>query len=402
MEEYNIESIYRNYNRRLDAVSMEIKRYLYDKINWSNRLIGIKGSRGVGKTTLILQHIKEAFPNRDKALYVSLDNLWFENHSLMELVEYHYTHGGTHLFLDEIHRYPHWQILLKNIIDDYPDLNVVYTGSSMLEIDSSEGDLSRRQVVYKLCGLSFREFLAFEGVCQDEKPVSLDELLENHVSIASRIASETKVLPYFERYLKYGYYPFYKEEGDGFEQRLQATVRQVLEADLPSSENVSYATVQKTRRMLMILAEKVPHTPKMLELYQELETNREQGLKMLSALERGGLLSLLTHEVRNYRSLSRPDKFYLDNPNLMYALSTFVEIGTVRETFFNNQLSVIGEVLLPSKGDFLVDRKYLFEVGGKGKTFDQIKDIPLSYLAVDATEVGHHNRIPLWVFGLLY
>lgn len=402
MEEYNIESIYRNYNRRLDAVSMEIKRYLYDKINWSNRLIGIKGSRGVGKTTLILQHIKEAFPNRDKALYVSLDNLWFENHSLMELVEYHYTHGGTHLFLDEIHRYPHWQILLKNIIDDYPDLNVVYTGSSMLEIDSSEGDLSRRQVVYKLCGLSFREFLAFEGVCQDEKPVSLDELLENHVSIASRIASETKVLPYFERYLKYGYYPFYKEEGDGFEQRLQATVRQVLEADLPSSENVSYATVQKTRRMLMILAEKVPHTPKMLELYQELETNREQGLKMLSALERGGLLSLLTHEVRNYRSLSRPDKFYLDNPNLMYALSTFVEIGTVRETFFNNQLSVIGEVLLPLQGDFLVDRKYLFEVGGRGKTFDQIKDIPLSYLAVDATEVGHHNRIPLWVFGLLY
>lgn len=402
MEEYNIESIYRNYNRRLDAVSMEIKRYLYDKINWSNRLIGIKGSRGVGKTTLILQHIKEAFPNRDKALYVSLDNLWFENHSLIELVEYHYTHGGTHLFLDEIHRYPHWQILLKNIIDDYPDLNVVYTGSSMLEIDSSEGDLSRRQVVYKLCGLSFREFLAFEGVCQDEKPVPLDELLENHVSIASRIVSEIKVLPYFERYLKYGYYPFYKEEGDGFEQRLQATVRQVLEADLPSSENVSYATVQKTRRMLMILAEKVPHTPKMLELYQELETNREQGLKMLSALERGGLLSLLTHEVRNYRSLSRPDKFYLDNPNLMYALSTFVEIGTVRETFFNNQLSVIGEVLLPSKGDFLVDRKYLFEVGGKGKTFDQIKDIPLSYLAVDATEVGHHNRIPLWVFGMLY
>lgn len=402
MEEYNIESIYRNYNRRLDAVSMEIKRYLYDKINWSNRLIGIKGSRGVGKTTLILQHIKEAFPNRDKALYVSLDNLWFENHSLIELVEYHYTHGGTHLFLDEIHRYPHWQILLKNIIDDYPDLNVVYTGSSMLEIDSSEGDLSRRQVVYKLCGLSFREFLAFEGVCQDEKPVPLDELLENHVSIASRIASEIKVLPYFERYLKYGYYPFYKEEGDGFEQRLQATVRQVLEADLPSSENVSYATVQKTRRMLMILAEKVPHTPKMLELYQELETNREQGLKMLSALERGGLLSLLTHEVRNYRSLSRPDKFYLDNPNLMYALSTFVEIGTVRETFFNNQLSVIGEVLLPLQGDFLVDRKYLFEVGGRGKTFDQIKDIPSSYLAVDATEVGHHNRIPLWVFGLLY
>lgn len=401
MEEYSIESIYRNYNRRLDAVSMKIRRYLCDKINWSNRLIGIKGSRGVGKTTLILQHIKETFANRNQALYVSLDNLWFENHPLTELVDYHYTHGGTHLFLDEVHRYPHWQTLLKNIIDDYPDLHVVYTGSSMLEIDSNEGDLSRRQVVYKMNGLSFREFLVFEGACQEEA-VSLEKLLEDHVAIASRITSNIKVLPYFERYLKYGYYPFYQEEGDSFEQRLQATVRQVIESDLPASENVSYVTVQKTRRMLMILSEKVPHTPKMLELYQELETNREQGMKMLGSLERGGLLSLLTHEVRNYRSLSRPDKIYLENSNLMYALSPFVEIGTARETFFNNQLSAVGEVLLPPKGDFLVNRKYLFEVGGKSKTFDQIKDIPDSFLAVDATEVGHHNRIPLWVFGMLY
>ena len=220
-EEYNIESLYRNFNRKVDAVSTDLHRYLFHQINWSNRLIGIKGSRGMGKTTLLLQHIKEDFADRSKVLYVSLDNLWFETHPLTELVEYHYTHGGTHLFLDEIHRYPHWQTLLKNIYDDYPDLHIVYTGSSMLRIDANEGDLSRRQVVYKLHGLSFREFLAFEGVCTGETAISLDTLLHQHVQMASRITSQIKVLPYFERYLKYGHYPFYKEEGDGFEFRLQ-------------------------------------------------------------------------------------------------------------------------------------------------------------------------------------
>ena len=364
-------------------------------------MIGIKGARGVGKTTLILQHIKEHFPDRDKALYVSLDNLWFTTHSLTDLVEYHYTHGGTHLFLDEIHRYPKWQTILKNLYDDYPDLNIVYTGSSMLEIDSSQGDLSRRQIVYHLAGLSFREFLYFENDIKVE-PVTLEELLSRHVEIASFITSGTKILPLFEKYLKIGYYPFYKSTFEGYEFRLQEVVRQVIESDLPAVEDVQYITIQKVKKMLMILAERVPHTPKMSELYKELETNREQGLKMLYALERGGLLALLTTEVKNYRSLSRPDKIYLNNTNLMYALSPRVDIGNIRETFFLNQLSAFHEVLLPATGDFFVDRKYLFEVGGRTKTFEQIKDIPDSYLAVDATEIGHHNRIPLWMVGLLY
>ena len=402
MEEYTIESLYRVFNRKVDAISTDLHRYLYDKINWKNRLICIKGSRGVGKTTMLLQHIKEDFTDRSKALYVSLDNLWFATHSLSELIEYHYTHNGTHVFLDEVHRYPHWQTVLKNLTDDYPDLHITYTGSSMLELDANEGDLSRRQIVYKLHGLSFREFLAFEHAYTMDKPVSLEDLLHNHVKIASQITSKIKILPYFEQYLQNGYYPFYKEEGDGYFSRLQEVTRQIIESDLPAVEDVTFSTIQKTRKMLMILAEKVPHTPKMAELYQELETNRENGLKMLYALERGGLLSLLTHEIRNYRSLSRPDKIYLDNPNLMYALSANTEIGTVRETFFNNQLSAYNEVLLPHQGDFLVDRKYLFEVGGKNKTFEQIKDIENSYLAIAATEVGHNNKIPLWMFGLLY
>ncbi|MEL5893477.1 AAA family ATPase [Bacteroides sp. GD17] len=401
MEENTVEGIYRLFHRKLNAVPTTFIRYLYHQINWNDRLIGIKGARGVGKTTLILQHIKEHFPDRDKALYVSLDNLWFTTHSLTDLVEYHYTHGGTHLFLDEIHRYPKWQTILKNLYDDYPDLNIVYTGSSMLEIDSSQGDLSRRQIVYHLAGLSFREFLYFENDIKVE-PVTLEELLSRHVEIASFITSGTKILPLFEKYLKIGYYPFYKSTFEGYEFRLQEVVRQVIESDLPAVEDVQYITIQKVKKMLMILAERVPHTPKMSELYKELETNREQGLKMLYALERGGLLALLTTEVKNYRSLSRPDKIYLNNTNLMYALSPRVDIGNIRETFFLNQLSAFHEVLLPATGDFFVDRKYLFEVGGRTKTFEQIKDIPDSYLAVDATEIGHHNRIPLWMVGLLY
>lgn len=401
MEERKIEKVYRSYRRRLKDTPLSFTRFLYEKINWNDRLIGIKGARGVGKTTLMLQYIKRNFEQTDRALYVSLDNLWFANHSLDDLVEYHYTHGGTHLFLDEIHRYPNWQTMLKNLNDDYPELYIAYTGSSMLEIDLQQGDLSRRQMVYQLVGLSFREFLEFEcGI--KVMAYSLEELLQEHVAIASDITDQVKILPLFEKYLRTGYYPFYKSTYEGYDFRLQEVVRQVIESDLPAVEDIQYVTIQKVKKMLMILAERVPHTPKMSELYKELETNREQGLKMLYALERGGLLSLLTTQVKSYKSLSRPDKIYLDNSNLMYALSPNIDVGTLRETFFFNQLNVAHELLLPPRGDFYVDRHYLFEVGGRTKTFDQIKDVPDSFLAVDGTEIGHHNRIPLWMFGLLY
>lgn len=401
MEDRDVERIYRGYQRRLKETPLSFTRFLYEKINWNDRLIGIKGARGVGKTTLMLQHIKRNFEQTDRALYVSLDNLWFSVHSLDDLVEYHYTHGGTHLFIDEVHRFPQWQTMLKNLNDDYPDLHVVYTGSSMLEIDIRQGDLSRRQMVYQLAGLSFREFLEFECGMSISK-FELTDLLQNHVTIASGITERAKILPLFEKYLRMGYYPFYKDTYEGYDFRLQEVVRQIIESDLPAVEDVQYVTIQKVKKLLMILAERVPHTPKMNELYKELETNREQGLKMLYVLERAGLLALLTTQAKNYRSLSRPDKIYLDNCNLMYALSPHVDIGTMRETFFFNQLSVAHELLLPLQGDFYVDRHYLFEVGGRTKNFDQIKDVPDSFLAVDGTEIGHHNRIPLWMFGLLY
>lgn len=399
--EQDFEVIYLYSNRLVSAVSTQLHRYLYDQINWSNRLIGIKGSRGVGKSTLLLQHIRATFASSREALYASMDNLWFRTHDIMDLVEYHFTHGGTHIFFDEIHYLPNRQTVLKNIYDAYPQLHIVYTGSSMLEINAHEGDLSRRQRIYTLHGLSFREFLLFEGY-EVGNATPLDTLLQSHEIIASDLAQKMKVLPLFKEYLQHGYYPFYKEEGDGFYERLQNMIRQVLENDLPHIEDISFASVQKTQRMLMILAERVPFTPKMAELYRELDTNRELGLKMLHALDKAALLAIYTEEVKNLKSLSKPDKIYLDNTNLMYCLSTHIDVGTLRETFFFNQLHATQEVLLPANGDFMVNREYLFEVGGRNKTFEQIKDIPNSFLAVDDLEIGHHNRIPLWMFGLLY
>lgn len=401
MESSIIEVLYTIYHRKLSRVTLVYKRYLYEKINWNSRLIGIKGARGVGKTTLLLQHIKSAFSDVDSVFYVSLDDLWFKAHSLMELVEYVYTHGITHLFLDEVHRYPEWSQVLKSIYDNYPDLHIVYTGSSMLEIDNSKADLSRRQTVYEMYGFSFREYLAFEGIIS-LAPISLEELVNRHVMNAMEMTSSIKILPIFEKYLRIGYYPFYKEAGEDYLLRLQEVASLVIDADLPAVEEIEYSTVQKAKKMLMILAERVPFTPNISQLCKELGTTRDVGLKLLYALDRAALLKLLTSEVKNYKSLSKPEKIYLNNTNLMYALTTKVDKGNLRETFFFNQVNAVYMTTMPKTGDFLIDGKYLFEVGGKGKTFDQIKDFSDSYLAVDDIECGHKNRIPLWMFGLLY
>ncbi len=391
------------FQRRLATTPMSFFRYLYKEIDWNDTLIGIKGPKGCGKSTLLLQHIKETFKGKEleKVLYVSLDNLWFSSHDIIDVVDYHYTHGGTHLFIDEIHYYKHWQTLLKNISDDFPGLHVVYTGSSMLQLESSEGDLSRRLTMYEMRGLSLREFLAYDGVLQISS-VTLDELLENHVGIAMEVCAKTKVLEHFKKYLQIGYYPFYKTVHHGYYQRLQSVANQVIEVDYPNVEDITMPTIRKTKKLLMILAERVPQLPKMNELYKELETDRNQGLKMLYALQRAGLLQLLSDDAKRLDNLSRPDKIYISNPTMMYALTPKVDIGTLRETFFINQLSQGHDLRYPKAGDFLVDKRFLFEVGGKGKKFDQIKDIPDSFLAVDDTEVGYGNRIPLWMFGLLY
>jgi uncharacterized protein len=401
MLDKDLDTLKRQSSMRLAEVSLEHHRYLYTQIDWSNRLICLKGARGVGKSTLLLQHIRECFAGNDCALYVSLDNMWFQTHELADLADYFYTHGGTHLFLDEIHYLPHWQTIIKNIYDNYPHLNIVYTGSSMLQLSAHEGDLSRRQVTYVLRGMSFREFLLFENY-PIGNAVPLQQLLAQHESLALPHVSQHRILTLFAEYLKHGYYPFYLESGSGFFDRLQSVARQVIENELPQIEDISYATIHKIQKMLIILSERVPFTPKMSELYRVLETNRDNGLRMLYTLQRADMLSLFSSEAKNLKALCKPDKIYLENTNLMYCLSNHIDRGTLRETFFYNQLRCNHEVLLPRQGDFEVDRAYIFEVGGQSKTFDQIKDLPNGYLAVDDIEIGSGHRIPLWMFGLLY
>ncbi len=387
--------------RRISKAPTDFHRYLFNKIDWENKLIGIKGPKGGGKTTLILQHIKEDIRDKDTALYISLDDLWFTTHDVKELVEYHFTHGGKYLFVDEVHYHPLWQRLMKNIYDEYPELNVVFSGSSMLHIDNAQADLSRRLQLNTLHGMSFREYLIYEGI-YNMQPVSLDELIKHHVDIAMEISNHIKVLPAFEKYCVSGYYPFYKEAKNSYHDRITQVVNQILESDYPTVEGVTISTIRKTRKMLMVLAESVPQTLNMSLLFRELETDRNQGLKMLGALQRSGLVNLLNCDTKSIKPLSRPEKIYLNNTNLMHTLTNRVNTGTMCETFFLNQLSNVHEVCFPKQGDFFVDHKYLFEVGGKSKTFEQIKDIPNSYLAVDDTEIGRQNRIPLWMFGLLY
>ena len=391
----------RSYRRRIAAAPSAFRRALAGKIDWADRLICVKGPRGVGKTTLLFQHIRETFPEAGKALYASLDHLWFATHDLEDLVEDHWTHGGTHVFLDEVHHLPEWQTRLKNLYDDFPELHFAYTGSSMLRIDRSAGDLSRRQAVYELPGLSFREYLAFEhGV--DIPPLEFGDLLDRHEAIAEEICGRVKVLPAFETYLRRGYYPFFKETRHGYGQRLAQVALQVLEGDYPAVEEVTASTIRKAKKMLMILADRVPQKVNFEKLCRELETDRNLGLKMLDALERGGLLGLLSDWARSLKGLSRPEKIYLGDTNLMSALSRSPEAGTVRETFFFNQVRQVLPVHYPARGDFLVDGKWTFEVGGKGKKFNQIADERDGYLAVDGIETGGRHRIPLWMFGLLY
>ena len=393
MEYQDILPLVNQFNNKISGVNLNFKRYLHERINWNSRLIGIKGAKGVGKSTLLLQHIKETFPDLQHVFYVSLDDLWFRTHSLATLTEYLYTHGITHLFLDEVHKYEDWSLSIKNIYDNYPKLHIVYTGSSMLEIDHSKVDLSRRQALYTMVGLSFREYLEFEGILAFPA-VSLEELLRSHLRIAMSIVSQTSVLQHFDRYLQTGYYPFYRDTDSvtDYHSRLREVVNVVVESDMPAVVDITYATVQKAKQLLMVIAPNVPLMPNISKLSRELEVTPSQCLKILYLLDKAGLLFLLTKEQKDYKHLSKPEN----------ALSSTVNLGTCRETFFANQLSAIGDLTMPEKGDFLLDKRYLFEVGGSSKDFRQIANIPNSYLAIDDIEMGHQNRIPLWMFGMMY
>jgi len=390
-------------DRMITDVSLDFHRYLAQKINWNGKMLCVKGPKGTGKTTLILQHIKETFgAGSDKAVYFALDHIWFSEHKPIDAIEYFYTHGYTHLFIDEVHHVQDWSQLMKTAADFYPGLNIVYSGSSILKLSTGQADLSRRQVTYNLKGMSFREFLAYEGVL-DHPAVALDDVLKDHRRMALDICAKVRILPLFARYLNMGYYPFYRNDAAHFVDMLSEVVNTVLNVDLPTVEGVTPPTVQKARKMLMVLAKSCPQQPNMSALYRELETERNMGVRLLSALERAELFAGIDQGPGKLKHLSRPEKIYLGDTNLMNALVARPDVGAVRETFFANQLRAAGHGLLaPAKGDFVVDGGHTFEVGGEGKGFGQIADVPNSYVAGDGVEVGLGNKIPLWLFGFLY
>lgn len=401
MELADIRPIVAFYHSKLAKATLDFKRYLYHKINWDARVIGIKGERGVGKTTMLLQRIKEKYSNPDDTFYISLDHFWFRTHELQDLVEFMYRRGITEFYIDEVHKYKDWSIILKNLVDEHDDLRIVYTGSSLLEIDNAKVDMSRRQTPYTLKGMSFREYMEYEGIMK-MNAVPLEELLNNHVSIAMDISANTKILVAFESYLHTGVYPFYKDAGQDFLALLKEVVDTVIESDLPAVEKITFDTIEKCKKLLMIIAENVPLQPNVDRLAASLGTTRDTLLKLLYKLDKAEILELLTVELKSYKKLVNPEKIYLGNTNLMYALSPKIEVGTLRETFFIDQFASVGTVQMPTKGDFLVNDKYLFEVGGEGKSFEQIADIPNSYLTIDGIESGYGARVPLWMFGLLY
>ena len=388
-------------NDMINDSTLTTHRYLYDMIDWSARLICIRGAKGTGKTTMLLQYITEHYPERQKVLYVSLDDFHFQLFSVYDVAEYAYTHGVEALFIDEVHYQKHWSQYIKNIYDRFKNLKIVYTGSSMLQLTKADADLSRRQSVYDLWGFSFREYLLFSGKLQMDA-VSLPTILIDHTKIANEVRKSIRPLELFDQYLFEGNYPFCLEGAKDYHKRLLSVVDLTIFQDIPMVEDISFSTLQKARKLLMILAEQVPFEPNISTLCRDIEATRDIVIKLLDLLEKAGLLMLLQKEKNNYKTLSRPDKIYLNNTNLMYALNRKTNKGTMRETFFYNQLRNTHSVLIPQKGDFIIDSKYVFEVGGEGKDFTQIKDLSYSYLAVDNTEYGFKNRIPLWLFGFLY
>ncbi len=398
-----MDKLIQKYIQKLNFTSTEFRRSLVHDINWDARLIGIKGARGVGKTTLLLQYIKINLKDElSNTLYVSLDNIWFNNNSLSNLVEEFVQKGGKNLFLDEVHKYPNWSQEIKNIYDDYPELKVVFTGSSLLEILNARADLSRRAVVYHLQGLSFREYIAIESK-QVFGILSLDDILLNHETIAAEINKSVKPFRYFEDYLKQGYYPFFQEVPDLYPNRIEEVINMMLEIELPTLRGIDLAYIGRIKQLLVIIAESVPFIPNISKLSEKIGLNRTTLLLYIHYLDEIGLTTNLYKDSGGISKLQKPEKIFLENSNLMYVLSSSnTNRGNVRETFFVNQLKFKHKVHYAELGDFLVDDKHFFEIGGKTKKKKQLEEVNSGFVVSDEIEYGFGNKIPLWLFGFIY
>ncbi|WP_417359563.1 ATP-binding protein [Galbibacter sp.] len=382
-------------------VSTKKKRYLYYEINWNNRLIGIKGARGTGKTTLLLQKLKALQLSPTQGTYWSLDDFYFTTHSLVETAEEFFKKGGEFLFLDEVHKYENWSIHIKNLYDFYPDLKIVFTGSSIIDISREEGDLSRRMLMYTLPGLSYREYLGFNDL-HDFEPISLEEILSVDRKWTKMFPSEFKPLAHFQDYLQYGYYPFSMEDKQGYSTRLQQLVRLIVEYDMAELKGFDIRNAKKMLQLLNVVAANVPFQPNITNIATKSDIHRNSVVTYLHFLEQAQLIRLLYASGISLATLQKPEKVYLDNPNLAFAFSTAdPNKGNLRETYFISQVAVWHKVSYPKQGDFLVDDMYTFEVGGKDKTNKQINDIKNAFVVSDDVEYPI-TKLPLWLFGFLY
>lgn len=398
-----MEELFNRYQRISQKIQTDFVRSFMQEVNWNARLIGIKGARGVGKTTLLLQYLKINFTDkRALTLYVSLDSFAFRGKTLLGLADEFVRNGGKHLFLDEVHKYPNWAQELKNIYDDYSELQIVFTGSSLLEILNSRADLSRRVVIYHMQGLSFREYIMLEtGIYF--APLTLESILKDHLHLAGLINAKIKVFPHFEKYLKQGYYPFYREELDLYEHRVEEVINMMLEIELPLLRGMDIGLVPKIKQLLVIISASVPFVPNIVNLSKKIEIHRTTLMSYLFYLQELGLTFHLIKEATGSVRLQKPAKIYLENTNLMYVLSSLsANRGNVRETFFANQVGYKHKISFHEKTDFLVNNTYAFEIGGKAKSKKQILGLENAYIVSDEIEYGYQNKIPIWLFGFLY
>ncbi|MFK7899551.1 MAG: ATP-binding protein [Cyclobacteriaceae bacterium] len=396
-----MERVIEKSRKKTAAVSGLFERYLIKKVSWEDRLIAIEGARGSGKTTLLLQYLSNYLP-LEVSLYISMDDLFFLNNSLYEFADTFQKTGGKHLLIDEVHKYPDWSRELKLIYDDFPDLQVVFTSSSILEIHKGESDLSRRAVSYTLKELSLREYVTLSQKVAFPS-YSFTDVLTNHVALATSISQQIKPLKVFNEYLKYGAYPYFTESIDTYEQKLISTLNLILDVDLKAVENPKYAMIVKLKKLLYVISTSVPFTPNITKLSERTGISRNTLLLALKHLERARLIHSLNKPTKGLSALAKPDKVYLNNTNLMYGLAQGeLSKGTLRETFFLNQLTDFHSLHLPPQGDFLVDNTYTVEIGGKQKGKHQIKEVQQAYIAKDGIEIGNKNTIPLWLFGFLY
>jgi len=398
-----METLYRKHKMLVSQVSTTIVRDMMNAVDWDKQLVAIRGSRGVGKTTLIRQYIKQHYGiNAGEALYCVMDGMYFTNHTLLDLAARFHMTGGKHLFLDEVHRYPYWSREIKEIADLYPDMKITFTGSSLIQILNADADLSRRVLSYTMEGLSFREFLQFyKGI---SFPVcGLNEVLSDYDDICNDVSKLCHPQPLFEEYLKVGYFPFYDGNEEEYYSRIENVINFIVDQELTQYCGVETSNTRKVKALVQFLADSVPYELNIAKLSARLELNKHTVLSYINSLGKAELLHLLYSDSKTITRLQKPDKIYLHNPNLFYALGRGETIGTIRECFLVNQLSVNHTVEYgKAQGDFIIDGRTTIEVGGSDKSFDQVADVPNSYIFADRIEFPVGKKLPLWMAGLVY